>query len=52
MTTVAFGDVHRIVASEPIGRLVLELGRLIPYLLVCAAFACRLFSNSSFSTFA
>jgi len=41
MTTIVFADenVHRIFAIEPLGRLVLGLGHLIPYLLVCAAFA-------------
>jgi membrane protein len=41
VTTVVLGDqnVHRLVSIEPLGRLALALGRLIPYLLVCAAFA-------------
>ncbi len=41
VTTVLFGNenVHRVIAIEPLGQLVLALGRLVPYLLVCAAFA-------------
>jgi len=40
VTTVAFRseNVHRVVAIEPLGRLVLEVGRVVPYLLVCLAF--------------
>ena len=41
VTTVLFGseNVHRIVSIEPVGEVVLWLGRSVPYLLVCAAFA-------------
>ena len=41
VTTVAFGDenVNRMIGIQPLGTLVLGLGRLIPYLLVCLAFA-------------
>lgn len=41
VTTVAFGDenVNRMISIQPLGMLVLGLGRLIPYLLVCLAFA-------------
>lgn len=41
ITTVVLGDasVQRIVTIEPIGRLLLGLGRLVPYLLICVAFA-------------
>jgi membrane protein len=41
VTTVALGDerVQRLASIEPLGMLILGLGRLVPYLLVCAAFA-------------
>ena len=41
VTTMAFSDqnVHRLVDIEPLGRLLVWLGRSVPYLLVCAAFA-------------
>jgi membrane protein len=41
VTTVAFSDqnVHRVVDLEPLGQLLVWLGRSVPYLLVCAAFA-------------
>lgn len=41
VTTVALGDerVQRLASIEPLGTLILGLGRLVPYLLVCAAFA-------------
>jgi membrane protein len=41
VTTVVFRheNVERVVSIEPLGQLVLGLGRLTPYLLVCAAFA-------------
>jgi membrane protein len=41
VTAVVFRseNVQGLVAAEPLGRLVVELGRLIPYLLVCLAFA-------------
>jgi membrane protein len=41
ITAVVFRseNIDRVVGIEPLGRLVLELGHLIPYLLVCLAFA-------------
>jgi membrane protein len=41
VTTVLFGNenVHRVTDIEPLGQLFWALGRLVPYLLVCAAFA-------------
>ncbi len=41
VTTVLFGNenVHRVIDIEPLGQLFWALGRLVPYLLVCAAFA-------------
>lgn len=41
VTAVVFGNenVQRLVSIEPLGLLVLWLGRSVPYLLVCAAFA-------------
>lgn len=41
VATVALGDenVNPMVGIEPLGKLFVMLGRLIPYLLVCAAFA-------------
>ncbi len=41
LTTMVFGDeqVQRLASIEPFGTLILWLSRLVPYLLVCAAFA-------------
>ena len=41
VTTVLFAseNVHRVVGIEPLGQVIFWLGRSVPYLLVCAAFA-------------